>query len=134
MDWNNFLREVFAAELIANPIAIGGPNTTVEVGESLLACRKNHQGRNLPQQWVFSVAFAEKLRECFASHHCAIHSTMLDSYARSLAVLELRGFSTLQSINHTLNFVYPVYTHKTSKIPRRMPSGGTKSNMEHIAQ
>ena len=50
VDWNNFLREVFAAELIANPIAIGGPNTTVKVDESFFASRKNHQGRNLPQQ------------------------------------------------------------------------------------
>ena len=46
VDWNNFLRELCAAEIIANPIAIGGPNTTVEVDESLFARRKNHHGRN----------------------------------------------------------------------------------------
>ena len=40
------------------------------------------------------------------------------------------------TVNHTLNLLTQlrVRTHKTSKTPGRMPSGGTKSNMEHIAQ
>ena len=60
VDWNNFLCEVCTAELIAIPITIGGPNTIVKLDKCLFAHRKNHQGRNLPQQWVF-VAFAVKL-------------------------------------------------------------------------
>ena len=35
VDWNNYLREVCAADLLRNHIAIGGPNTTVEIDESL---------------------------------------------------------------------------------------------------
>ena len=105
MDWNNFLREVFAAEIIANPIAIGGPNTTVEV-----ARKKNHQGRNLPQQWVFG-GICRGTRECFmynvpdrsgsnfASHHCAIHSTRLDTYVRTLCSL-WRYWSCGESTNN----------------------------------
>ena len=31
IDFNNYLREVCAADLLANPILIGGPNMTVEV-------------------------------------------------------------------------------------------------------
>ena len=47
------MREVCAADLLANPVVIGGPNTTVEVDESLFSRRKNHQGPVVPQQWVF---------------------------------------------------------------------------------
>ena len=30
VDWNIFLRKVNAADLLANPVVIGGPNTTLE--------------------------------------------------------------------------------------------------------
>ena len=30
VDWNIFVRKVNAADLLANPVAIGGPNTTLE--------------------------------------------------------------------------------------------------------
>jgi hypothetical protein len=50
IDWNMYLREVCADTLIRNPIIIGGPNTTVEIDESLFTRRKNHMGRLLPQQ------------------------------------------------------------------------------------
>ena len=35
IDFNNYLREVCAADLLANPVVIGGQNMTVEVDESL---------------------------------------------------------------------------------------------------
>ena len=129
VDWNNFLCEVFAAELIANPIAIGGPNTTVEVDESLFARIKNHQGRNLPQQWVFG-GICRETRECFmytAPDRSA--ATLLPIIAQSI----LPGSTVMpdlwaahggigamrfqhHTVNHTLNFVDPVTGTHTQNV------------------
>ena len=35
IDFNNYLREVCVADLLANPLQIGDPNMAVEVDESL---------------------------------------------------------------------------------------------------
>ena len=45
-------------------MVIGGPGTTVEVDESLFSRRKNHQGRVLPQKWVFG-GICRETRESF---------------------------------------------------------------------
>ena len=45
VDYNNFLREICANHLLANPRQIGGPQTTVEIDESQFVRRKNHVGR-----------------------------------------------------------------------------------------
>ena len=50
IDWNMYMREVCADSLLRNPVIIGGPNTIVEIDESLFTRRKNHMGRQLPQQ------------------------------------------------------------------------------------
>jgi hypothetical protein len=40
VQWSNYLREVCANKLLLNPVVIGGPNTTVEIDESLFTRRK----------------------------------------------------------------------------------------------
>ena len=40
-DWNNYMREICAPDLLANPMVIGGPNTNVEVDRELVYLKKN---------------------------------------------------------------------------------------------
>ena len=44
VDYNNYLREVYAQHLLATPLRIGGPQRTVEVNESQFERRKYHAG------------------------------------------------------------------------------------------
>ena len=54
-DWFNFCREVCSADLLANPLQIGGPGAIVAIDESVVARSKpgNAQARPVPPQWVF---------------------------------------------------------------------------------
>ena len=63
-----------------NLLIIGGPNTNVEIDESLFTRRKNKQGIVLPQQWVFEGI----CRELEISSKFAIsNSRYLELFARS---------------------------------------------------
>lgn len=44
VDFNSFLREVVAEEMLEEPTQIGGPRTIMEVNESLFSKRKYNQG------------------------------------------------------------------------------------------
>jgi len=51
-DWYNFFRDVCSADMVANPVQISGPGTTVAIDESAVA--KAKPGNiHTPQQWVF---------------------------------------------------------------------------------
>ncbi|XP_046663933.1 uncharacterized protein LOC124356778 isoform X2 [Homalodisca vitripennis] len=64
VDWNNYLREVCAAKLLANPLVIGGPGLTVEIDESVFAKRKYNVGRVPKKQWIFG-GICHETKDCF---------------------------------------------------------------------
>ena len=131
IDFNNYLREVCVADLLAHPVIIGGPNTIVEVDESLFPRRKTQQGRILPQQWLFG-GICRETGECF----------MLSVPDRSAATLmpiiqgSIRPDTTIMSdmwrayggiaamayqhltVNHQMNFVGPQTGAHTQNIQR----------------
>ena len=145
IDYNNYLREVCAANLLANPILIGGPNMTVEEDESFFTRRKNHQGRVLPQQWVFG-GWCRETKESFmyavpdrsagtlipiiqASIRPGtnINSDMWRAYG-GIAAMQGMGFNHL-TVNHTLNFVDPQTGAHTQSVERSWKSAKERNKL-----
>ena len=64
IDFNNYMREICASDLINNPVKIGGPGCTVEIDETMYSRRKYNRGRIYPEQWVFG-GICRKTGKCF---------------------------------------------------------------------
>ena len=134
------LREVCAADLLANPIRIGGPNMTVEVDESVFTRRKNHQGRLLPKQWVLG-GWCRETKKCFmyavSDRSAATLLPIIQTFIRpgSTVMSDLwrayggMGFQRL-TINHTLHFVDPRSGAHTQSVERSWKSAKER-NKQH---
>ena len=144
VDWKNFLREVCAAELLANPVVIGGPGTVVEVDESLFSRRKHHQGRVLPQQWVFG-GICRQTRDCFMfmvpdrsgltllpiiRQSITPGTTIMSDMWGAYVGIQAMGFGHLQ-VNHTYNFVDPQTGAHTQNIENSWKNAKMRNKREH---
>ena len=144
IDWNNFLREVCAAELLAHPVVIGGPGRVVEVDEALFSHRKNHQGRVLPQQWVFG-GIDRQSRECFMytvpdrsgptllpiiQQVIAPGTTIMSDMWAAYGGINAMGFAHLQ-VNHTYNFIDPQTGAHTQNIENSWKNTKQRNKRQH---
>ena len=143
IDWNNYLREVCADHLLANPSVIGGPGMTVEIDESLFVRRKNNVGRVFPRQWVLG-GICRETKECFLysvpdrsaqtlipiiQQAVLSGSTVIsDEWA---AYNRLSDFFTHETVNHSINFVDPQSGAHTQHV-ERMWRAAKQRNKRHF--
>ena len=120
VDWNQFCRDACVAYFTNNPQQIGGPQSTVEIDESLFAWRKANVGRLVPEQWVFG-RYDPQTKEGFLVpvprrdattllpivHQWVRPNSMIWSDMwRAYNQLDNQGFLH-ETVNHQLNFVEP---------------------------
>ncbi|XP_050691605.1 uncharacterized protein LOC126983150 [Eriocheir sinensis] len=132
VDYNNYLREVCAHEILNNPVKIGGPNCTVEIDETVYAKRKYNKGRMLKEQWVFGgvcketrdvFLYAVERRDRSTLESCikeiilpgsTIVSDMWKAYEK---IEDISGYNFKHlTVNHSENFVDPITGAHTQQI------------------
>uniref|UniRef100_A0A914HPR6 ISXO2-like transposase domain-containing protein n=1 Tax=Globodera rostochiensis TaxID=31243 RepID=A0A914HPR6_GLORO len=128
--WSQEVAANYVLQQQQNPI--GGQNMTVEIDEALFTKRKSHQGRQLPEQWVFG-GICRETRECFlvavpdrtaatllpiiAQRIAAGTTIHSDCWAAYNQIAAGGQFQHLR-INHRLNFVDPQTGAHTQTIER----------------
>ena len=114
-------------KLIENPIKLGGPNTTVEIDESVFTRRKNGVGLVLPQQWVFGGLCREtgdyfmvpipnrsmKTLIPIISANILPGTTIISDQWRAYNAISTLPGITHERINHSINFMDPITSANT---------------------
>ena len=128
IDWFMFIRDVCSADLLAQPILLGGPGQTVAIDESVVARAKpgNGRGRRVPPQWVFGGVelgtgqfFMELVPRRDANtlvpviqRHIRPGTRVWSDEWAAYAGLNQVGY-VHETVNHTVQYVDPVRDRRT---------------------
>ena len=131
IDWFMFVRDVCSADLLAQPMVIGGPGQTVAIDESVVARAKpgNGRGRPVPPQWVFGGVELGTGRFFMELFPCCNANTLVPVIRRHIrpgtriwsdewgayARLNQVGYIH-QTVNHSIQYVDPVTGVHTNNI------------------
>lgn len=138
VDYASFMRDICSWKLLQQPIILGGPNQIVQIDESVVAKRKYHVGRMIPQRWIFGLydvtaklGYIELVPDRTAATllpiiarvvapGSIIHSDMWRAY-RNIPTLGFRH----ETVNHSVEFVSAIGVH-TQNIERYWNSAKQK--------
>ena len=144
IDFNNYIREMCTADLLAHPMSIGGSNTTVEIDESQFSRRKNNRDSGFPAQWVFGGICretGERFTYAVADQNAATllpisqvsvlpSATVVSDLWRAYNTVSNHGYQQL-TVNHSLNFVDPVTGAHTQNIECSWKNAKQRNKRHH---
>ncbi|XP_029649232.1 uncharacterized protein LOC115222964 [Octopus sinensis] len=121
VDYNSYVREICAEDLLRHPVQIGGPGKTVDLDEIVFSRSKPNRRSLLPEQWVFggvcretkdvflyaaSCLNRDTLEECIRQSvlpGTTIFSDIWESYS---PILKIDGYELrYRTVNHSVEFV-----------------------------
>uniref|UniRef100_A0A0L8G779 ISXO2-like transposase domain-containing protein n=1 Tax=Octopus bimaculoides TaxID=37653 RepID=A0A0L8G779_OCTBM len=130
VDRNNYLREVCAAHILANPRVIGGPNMTVEIDESLFVSGVNYFNNGFLECFMFIVPDRSATTLLPIIENNIRLGTTIITYKN---IINIGHFQHL-TVNHSLHFVSPTNRAHIQYIERLWKSAKEKKrqNGTHI--
>ncbi|XP_014790827.1 uncharacterized protein LOC106884119 [Octopus bimaculoides] len=121
VDYNSYVREICAEDLLRHPVQIGGPGKTVDLDKIVFSRGKCNRRSLLPEQWVFggvcretkdvflyaaSCLNRDTLEECIRQSilpGTTIFSDIWESYS---PILKIDDYALrYRTVNHSVEFV-----------------------------